>query len=146
MGMQQTLLPLEMDRVATRAAVEHRLESVRMYKQIGFVRRETKLTSVYDARVHGATHAVGKPVEGAAVWNADYESRMEEQYNQVQHALSVLGQVERQVIERKYLTADSAFDYTVYSDLHISERKYYRVKSSALTKLALALRLEKYTE
>ncbi|MFC6546831.1 hypothetical protein [Cohnella cellulosilytica] len=60
-GMAQIQFPFEIDREATRAAVEERLESARIYKQVGFFRREMKTTPAWEPREHGATNVVGKP-------------------------------------------------------------------------------------
>ncbi len=62
------LLP-KIDRKQTKKNVEEVLESVRLYKQIGFVRREMKTTPVYTPRYHGQTYSVGKPAEETALWN-----------------------------------------------------------------------------
>jgi len=140
------VFPWEIDREATRTAVEERLESARIYKQIGFVRREMKNTSSPEPRYHGATNTVGKPAEDVAVWNVDMEQRMEEQYNQVQHAIARLWKVEREIVEMRYMSSNEVYDYNVFSELNMSERKYYRIKSSALYKLAFALRLERYAD
>ena len=43
------------------------LESVRIYKQFGMMRKEMKVTPSYEKREHGPTHAVGKPLEDVAI-------------------------------------------------------------------------------
>lgn len=144
--MVQLLFQREIDRKATRSAIEQRLESVRVYKQIGFVRREMKITSSTEPRYHGGTNVVSKQVENIAIWNIDTDERMKEEQMQVEQAVSRLTEVERQVIEMRYLEDEEMFDYNVYSELNLSERKYYRVKSNAIYKLAFALRLEKYMD
>ena len=144
--MMQICFSREIDKKATRTAVEQRLESVRLYKRIGFVRREMKVTSLTELRFHGATNVVSKQAENIAIWNVDTDDRMKEEQRQVEQAVTGLSEVERQVIRMRYLEDEEMFDYNVYSELNLSERKYYRVKSSALCKLAFALRLEKYAE
>ncbi len=144
--MGQLAFPWEINRDSTRAAVEARLESARIFKQIGFVRREMKMTTSPEPRYHGNTNAAGKPAEDIAVWNVSVEDRMNEDYDMVVKAVERLGKLERQVIELRYLNNEETFDYNVYSELHLSERKYYRIKSSAIYKLAFALRLERYIE
>lgn len=144
--MAQIQFPFEIDREATRTAVEERLESARIYKQVGFVRREMKTTPAWEPRFHGATNVVGKPAEEIAIQNVDAEERMLQQYEQVERAVGRLGRMERRVIELRYLEDDEIFDYNVVAELHLSERKYYRIKSNAIYKLAFALRLEVYVE
>lgn len=43
--MEQIIFPSEINKAETRRAVEERLESARIYKQIGFIRRETRTTA-----------------------------------------------------------------------------------------------------
>ncbi|WP_028559039.1 ArpU family phage packaging/lysis transcriptional regulator [Paenibacillus pinihumi] len=143
--MAQLQFPWEIDRDATRAAVEERLESARIYKQVGFIRREMKLTSSPEPRYHGSTNVVGKPAEDIAIHNVDSENLMLQQYEQIERVVSRLGRLEREIIERRYLD-DEVFDYQVMMDMDIREGKYYRLKSNAIYKLAFALQLEVYSE
>jgi ArpU family phage transcriptional regulator len=76
MKEQISFLP-EIDRKETQKKVEEVLESVRIYKQIGFVRREMKVTPAYTLRYHGQTYSVGNPAEEAAIWNAEKEQEIE---------------------------------------------------------------------
>lgn len=142
----QLLFPFEIDRDATRDAVEERLESARIYKQIGFVRRGMKNTSSPEPCYHGTTNAINKPAEDVATWNVDKENELKERYEQVCWAVARLRGNEKEIIERRYLSDDDVYDYNVYSEMHLSERKYYRIKSSAIYKLAFALRLERYVD
>jgi ArpU family phage transcriptional regulator len=146
MGIEQMVFPWEIDREATRQRVEEHLETARVYRQIGFVRREMKVTTSPEPRYHGPTNAVGKPTEDVAAWNVDTEERMKEITEKVQKAVSRLGKLERQIIEMRYLEGEDVYDYNVYSELHMSERKYYRLKSKAIYKLAFMLRLEVFVE
>ncbi|MTV47745.1 ArpU family transcriptional regulator [Heliobacillus mobilis] len=138
------ILP-EIDREATRKKVEEALETARIYKQIGFVRREMKQTPSYEPRFHGATNAVGKPAEECAVWNVDTEERLRSLTERVEQAVSRLGRTEREIIEKRYLEDEETFDYQVWSEIGMSERTYYRAKSRAFYKLAFMLCLEVYT-
>lgn len=144
--MGQIAFPWEIDREATRQAVEERLESARIYKQLGFVRRETKITASYEVKEGGSSNVISKSSENAAVFNVDTENRMKEQQEQVDRAVSRLGRTERRIIEARYMEDDEVFDYNVYNDMHIGETKYYRMKSNAMYKLAFALCLEVYVD
>lgn len=146
MSNKQLSFPWEIDREATRKAVEEHLETARIYKQVGFMRREMKTAPSYEPRFHGATNAISKPAEDIGTWNVDTDERMKETQERVDRAVGRLGRLERQIIQQRYLEDDEVFDYNVFSDLHLSERKYYRVKSNAIYKLAFALRLEVYAE
>ncbi|ERI08059.1 hypothetical protein [Aneurinibacillus aneurinilyticus] len=61
----------KIDRRATQKRVEEALETARIYKQIGFVRREMKNTSVYEARYHDATNKTIDAAADRAVWNVE---------------------------------------------------------------------------
>lgn len=130
------------DRVATRRRVEDELERVRLYRKIGIIRREVSTTVRYEARMHGPTNKVGKVTENTAVWNVDREADLERRSMLLDKALSCLGEMERELIARRYLESEDMFDYLICGELGISERKYRRVKAAALYKLALALNLE----
>lgn len=145
-SIEQMVFPWEIDRETTRQRVEEHLETARVYRQIGFVRREMKVTASPEPRYHGPTNVIGKPAEETATWNVDTEERMKEITEKVQKAVSRLGKLERQIIEKRYLEAEDVYDYHVYTELHMSERKYYRLKSKAIYKLAFMLRLEAFVE
>jgi len=146
MGIEQMVFPWEIDREATRQRVEEHLETARIYQQIGFVRREMRNTTSLEPRYHGPTNYIGKPAEETATWNVDAEERLKEITERVQKAVGRLGKLERQIIEKRYLEGDEVYDYNVYTELHMSERKYYRLKSKAIYKLAFMLRLEVFVE
>lgn len=117
---------------------------MRIYKQIGFVRRETKVTATWSDMPGGNT--VSKPVEGTAVHNVDIAERLQRQQELTDRAISRLSKREREIIEKRYLEDEDVYDYHVIAQVHLSESKYYRVKSNALYKLAFALALEVYVE
>nr|WP_052520308.1 hypothetical protein [Aneurinibacillus migulanus] len=64
--MQMSFLP-KIDRKAAQNRVEEALKTARIYKQIGFVRREMKNTSAYEARYHGTTNKTDTAAD-CAVW------------------------------------------------------------------------------
>jgi len=105
-----------------------------------------KVTASPEPRYHGPTNVIGKPAEETATWNVDTEERMKEITERVERAVSRLGKMERMIIEKRYLEAEDVYDYHVYTELHMSERKYYRLKSKAIYKLAFMLRLEAFVE
>lgn len=135
----------KVDKKATRAAVEQRLEQVKLYRQFGAMRREIRLTSSPEPRYHSPTNVTGKPVEDVAVHNVDAEERLRRQYEQVEQVVSRLGNLEREIIERRFLD-DELYDYQIMMDLDIRESTYYRLKAAALFKLAYALCLEQSVE
>lgn len=62
MTKQLSFLP-KIDRTATQEELEGVLESVRIHRQFGMMRKEMKVTPSYEMREHGPTHAVSKPLE-----------------------------------------------------------------------------------
>lgn len=145
--MEQLTFTLpKIDREATRKKVEEALQTARIYKQIGLVRREMKVTPAYEPRFHGQTNKVNRPAEEVAAWNVDTERRMQEVTERVERAVARLGYREREIIRKRYLEDEDAADYLVYTELGMSERQYYRIKARAFYKLAFMLRLEVYEQ
>jgi ArpU family phage transcriptional regulator len=79
-----------------------------------------------------------------AISNADYERERSEYIKRVAMAVNRLGYWERAILIRRYMTEDDVYDYEIYNDFGMSERKYYRIKSRAFYKLAFALKIEVY--
>lgn len=131
-----------MDSEQTRRRVEEHLETVRIYRQIGFVRREVSNTPNYEPREFQGTNSISKPAESTAVWNVDKEAELEQKSIMLDKALHRLSKTERELITRRFLEEEEIFDYNVCADMHMSERKFRRVKARAIYKLAFALKLE----
>lgn len=130
------------DRRATRKRVERLLEKVRMYQQVGPIRREVRITASPEPNESGPTHRLRQPTESVAVWNVEQEEKWKEELENVQSALARLDGQEREIIQRRYLARSRELDYLVCQELGLSERTYRRIKSEALAKLAWMLRLE----
>lgn len=129
----------------TRRKVEEKLETARIYKFLGMVRREVRMTSGSEPRYHGTTNRIGKATEAAAVWNADQEERMRNAYEDVERAVGSLPDKQQEIIRLRYLSSlDGEMDFQVCQEVHLSERTYRRVKAKAIVNLALALRLEEW--
>ncbi|MFJ8354109.1 ArpU family phage packaging/lysis transcriptional regulator [Bacillus paramycoides] len=151
MTKQLSFLP-KIDRTATQEKLEGVLESVRIYRQFGMIRKEMKVTPSYEMREHGPTHTVGKPLEDVAIANVQQSEReewLEKMSFRVDQALNrfgngIAGRNQRDIIIKRYLEDEDICDYMVYNEMGMSERTYRRVKSRAFYKLAFALRLEVY--
>ncbi|MGE7937333.1 ArpU family phage packaging/lysis transcriptional regulator [Bacillus paramycoides] len=151
MTKQLSFLP-KIDRAATQEKLEGVLESVRIYRQFGMIRKEMKVTPSYEMREHGPTHAIGKPLEDVAIANLqqiEREKWLETMSFRVNQALSRFGNSQtgknqREIIVKRYLEDEDVCDYMIYNEIGMSERTYRRVKSRAFYKLAFALRLEVY--
>jgi len=144
-AVQITLLP-EINREATKKRVEEALETVRVYKEIGIVRRESRYTPSYNERFHKGTNSINKPVEDIAIANVMREQELEQLSERVDRAVTRLCKKEREIVIQRYLTDEDTLDYNVCLDLHHSERTYRRIKGRAMYKLAFMLRLEVYEE
>ncbi|QDX91756.1 ArpU family transcriptional regulator [Brevibacillus laterosporus] len=63
-------------------------------------------------------------------------------YNQMSRAISgALDDVEREIIERKYLGSSRVKDISVYMDMGITKDQYYNLKKQAFSQIATALRI-----
>ncbi|MCZ8520153.1 MULTISPECIES: ArpU family phage packaging/lysis transcriptional regulator [Paenibacillus] len=137
----------KIDQEATRKRVEERLETARIFRDIGFVQRETKMTPSYAPRFHGNTNAISKPVEDVAVWNVDTEDLDQKRAQEVEIALRRLYKTESDIIRTRYLDPDAqGCDFLAAIELSMTDRTYRRHKAEALRKLARILRLTVYLE
>jgi ArpU family phage transcriptional regulator len=134
----------EIDREATRKAVEAALEKYRVFLLTQSLDNLPKVTQQYSLVPPSNTNKFHSSTEKTAINNADYERERSEYINRVVIAVNRLGYWERAILIRRYMTEDDVYDYEIYNDLRMSERKYYRIKSRAFYKLAFALKLEKY--
>ncbi|HGH7175503.1 TPA: ArpU family phage packaging/lysis transcriptional regulator [Bacillus wiedmannii] len=151
MTKQLSFLP-KIDRAATQEKLEGVLESVRIYRQFGMIRKEMKVTLSYEIREHGPTHDVGKPLEDVAIANVQQNKReewLEAMSHRIDKALTcfgngIAGKNQRDIIIKRYLEDEDVCDYIIYNEIGMSERTYRRIKARAFYKLAFALRLEVY--
>lgn len=141
MSTQMSFLP-KIDRKETQRRVEEALETARIYKQIGFVRREISNTPNYEPRFHGQTNKTSAPAEECATWNVDHEERIKSLTERVEWAVSRLPAKLRRIIQKRYLESEDALDYVVCSELNMSKRTYEREKPRAIYMMAFMLRLE----
>lgn len=151
MTKQLSFLP-KIDRTATQEKLEGVLESVRIYRQFGMIRKEMKVTPSYEIREHGPTHAVGKPLEDVAIANLQ-QSEREEWLELISFRIDQFlnrlgngsaGRIQRDIISKRYLEEEDVCDYMIYNEIGMAERTYRRWKSRAFYNLAFALRLEVY--
>ncbi|MDM5154863.1 ArpU family phage packaging/lysis transcriptional regulator [Bacillus sp. DX1.1] len=153
MTKQLSFLP-KIDRAATQERLEGVLESVRIYRQFGMIRKEMKVTPSYEVRYHGPTYDVGKPLEDVALANIQQSEReewLDKMSFRIDQALSRFGnngagKNQRDIIIKRYLEDEDVCDYMVYNEIGMSERTYRRVKARAFYNLAFALRLEVYEQ
>ncbi|MEK3866362.1 ArpU family phage packaging/lysis transcriptional regulator [Paenibacillus sp. FSL H7-0716] len=133
---------LPIDEKETRRRVEEYLETVRVYRHIGFVRRQAALTASPEPRYHGSTNATSRTTENIAVWNTDRAVQLEKQSKLLDLAMGRLKKAEREIIQLRYLEHEDEYDSILCGELGMSDRKYRRVKSRAIYILACALSIE----
>lgn len=134
------------DRTATRLAVEQRLEEIRIYRQIGIIRKSVSLTSSYQERFHGATHKISNTTAQAAIYNVDREQQLRAKSELLDQAMASLSTTQQEVIRRSYLDDECEYDFISCNEMGISDRTYRRIKASAIALLAVAMNLEVYVQ
>lgn len=133
----------EFDRKETKRRVEEALETARVYKIVGPVRREVHTTHSYEPRFHtGKTNKISKTVEEVGIWNVSNEERMQRIAEDVDRAVNRLPKREKVIIQKCYLEYEKEPGYVIYGELNMSESTFMRIKSRAIYLLALMLRLE----
>ena len=137
----------EIDLKRTRARVEEILESCRLYMQIGYhPQHQAGITARYQFTPPSRTNTFSSSTESIAQKNVDEERRRRELVESVWAAVERLNEQERKIVTMRYLEDDDTFDYIVWSEMNLSERKYYRLKARAFFKLALMLDIAIYKQ
>lgn len=131
----------EIHHIETRKRVEEYIETALMWRNTAAVRKETAMTPNYAVRDYSSNSGVSKPVEDAAISNADVDMEMKQQWELLQRALNILRPDERQIIELRYLETQPVYDYEVYNKLGMSERTYIRAKQRAIKTIGMALNI-----
>ncbi|WLR54300.1 ArpU family phage packaging/lysis transcriptional regulator [Mesobacillus subterraneus] len=133
------------DRNATRKAVESALEKYRILLLRQFD-NQPKITQSYSIIPPSNTNQFYSTTEDVAIKNAELEREMQLYLTRMIKAVNGLTQWERAIIIKRYMDQEDVFDYEIYNEIGMSERKYYRVKGRAFYKLAFSLKIEVYEE
>jgi ArpU family phage transcriptional regulator len=134
----------EIDREETKKRVEAALEKYRFYLLTVPEERIPKVTSTYSLVPSSHTNAFHSSIESAVIEKVDFERDRDEYIEWIRRGVNRLSLKERELIIRRFLNDEEMYDYEIYSDMGLSERKYYRIKSRAFYKLAFILRIEVY--
>ena len=140
---QLTLLP-EIDEKATKKAVERVLEKYRIYKLQVSLNRLPTITADYSFMPRSYTGTTSDSTADAAIANIDYERERIQFLNRIHTAVNRLTPRERAIIIQAYLLDEPMYDYEIYTELNVSERHFYRMKSNMLYKLGHILSIVKY--
>jgi ArpU family phage transcriptional regulator len=141
----QFMLP-QIDREKTKEAVEAALEKYRMFLLSVPEEKVPKVTASYSLLPPAFTNAFHSPIEDAVIDKVDKEKEREQYIEWVRKAINKLNFKEREMIVKKYLEDDELYDYELYNEMGMSERKFYRLKSRVFYKLAFALKIEVYEQ
>lgn len=133
----------EIDRDATKLAVEKALEMYRYYSLQVSLNRLPSITASYSL-APAAGNLPSSSTEQAALDNVEHEEKRMKYMNWIVSAVNRMTKTERRIIYQCYLLDEEMFDYEIYREMNMSERNYYRVKSRLFYKLAFALKIEVY--
>lgn len=132
------------NRELTKKEVERLLEKYRIYVLTLPEEHVPRITPSYALVPASNTNQFYSSTEETAVRNLEQLRERTRTIERVQKAVNRLSEIERAIVVKRYLEVDDVFDYEVYHELGLSERKYYRLKAKAILKLAMILNLEVY--
>ncbi|PAQ15053.1 ArpU family transcriptional regulator [Bacillaceae bacterium SAOS 7] len=144
MSKQLELFLAEIDREATKAAVEASLEKYRLFLLTQTEEMTPKITAAYSMLPPAPNNQFHSSTEDMAIERADREAECYKYIKWITRAVNRLSYVERSIIVSRYMIDNEVYDYQIYNRLGMSQRQYYRIKSTAFYKLALALKIEVY--
>jgi ArpU family phage transcriptional regulator len=139
------ILP-EIDREKTKDEVEKVLERYRMYLLSIPEEKVPKITANYSLVPPAFSNEFHSPTEAAVIEKMDLEREREKHIEWVRKGVNRLKFKEREIIVKRYLEDEEIYDYELYNQLGMSERKYYRIKARAFYSLAFALKIEVYEQ
>ncbi|MEC0282309.1 ArpU family phage packaging/lysis transcriptional regulator [Terribacillus saccharophilus] len=146
MSQQMSFVLPEIDRVKTKERIEELLEEYRMLLLQVELDCLPKVTAGFTLVPPTNTNAFHSSTEDAAIKNVDYQIHRDNFLSRIQKAVNRLAYQERGIIIQRHMQQEELYDYEVYNELGMSERKYYRIKARAFYKLAFALKEEVYVQ
>lgn len=146
MGKQLSFMLPEIDREKTKEAVEAALEKYRFYLLTVPDEKLPKVTATYSLVPPANTNAFHSSTEDAAIDKVDFERERDQYLERIIRGVNRLSKLEREIIYKRYLEDEETFDYEIYNEIGLSERRYYRLKSRIFYKLAFIFRIEVYKE
>lgn len=134
----------EIDREKTKEAVEAALEKYRFYLLTVPDEKLPKVTATYSLVPPSNTNAFHSYTENAVIDKVDFELERDRFLDWIIRGVNRLNKMEREIIYKRYIEDEETFDYEIYNELVLSERRYYRLKARIFYKLAFLLRIEVY--
>jgi ArpU family phage transcriptional regulator len=140
---QLFMLP-EIDREKTKAAVESALEKYRFYLLMVPEDKLPKVTATYSLVPPSFSNEFHSSTEQSAIDRIELDFARNGHIDWVLRGVNRLSKLEREIIYKRYLEDEEVFDYEIYNDIGMSERRYYRLKARIFYKLAFILKIEVY--
>ncbi|RXZ84910.1 hypothetical protein EBB07_01415 [Paenibacillaceae bacterium] len=131
----------EMNKEATRAAVEKYLLQGREYKVTAYIPEEAAVTAAYSGMLRSVTNRISDQTGRIAASNVDEPERRRKHIARMERAIDQLGERQQKLIRARYLEEDDVLDFDVAMDLGYSDRHYRRIKAAAIVRLAAILGL-----
>lgn len=128
----------------TQDAVETVLRQYRTYMLTTPEDMMPAITAQYTLEMPNYSNVKQSGVENSAVKMAEYDQECIRFFTRFNRGLRKLSRMERQIISSAFLDVEPMYNYEVYTEMRMSESKYYRLRRSALYKLAIGLGIEVY--
>ncbi|MGM0853089.1 MAG: ArpU family phage packaging/lysis transcriptional regulator [Bacillota bacterium] len=135
------MLP-EIDRKKTKAAVESVFEKYRFYLLTIPEDMLPKVTTNYSLVPRSSSIQFHSTTEQSVINKIELELERNKYIHWVLTGINRLSKVEREIVYKKYLYEEEVYDYEIYNQIGISERKYYRLKARIFYKLAFIFKIE----
>ncbi|MRX56722.1 ArpU family transcriptional regulator [Bacillus idriensis] len=129
------------DKKALKQDVESMLEKYRIYLLALPSDWQPQITASYSIVPPVQSNQFSSQTESIAIKRVDFERERIEYINRLWKAVNRLNKYERELIVRRYMDHEEEYDYTVYSEMLLSESKYYKLKDKAFMKLAVVFGL-----
>lgn len=127
------------DGQATQQAIEATLRQYRTFSLTTPDEFMPAITAKYTLEMPSFSNIKQSSVETAAIKSVDHLQECERFFTWFNRGLSKLTVIERKLITLAYLDMEPMYNYEICLELNVSERKFYRIRTQALYKLALAL-------
>ncbi|MDW4528102.1 ArpU family phage packaging/lysis transcriptional regulator [Rossellomorea marisflavi] len=134
----------EIYRENTKAAVKSALEMYCFYLLTVPEDHLPKVTATFSLIPPAFSNQFHSSTEQATINRVDQELAKKKHIELVLRGVNRLNKMEREIIYKCYLEDEGVFDYELYNELGMSERRYYRLKARIFYKLAFILRIEVY--
>jgi ArpU family phage transcriptional regulator len=144
LAKQLTFMLPEIDREKTKAAVESALDRYRFYLLTVPEDKLPKVTATYSLVLPSFSNEFHSSTEQAAIDRIELDLARNRHIDWVLRGVNRLSKLEREIIYKRYLEDEEIFDYEIYNEIGMSERRYYRLKARIFYKLAFILRIEEY--